>query len=179
MRDPIERIESHINFIRVTSRQHISAEDSYPVEVTRYATQLDPFVEAFGRDAIRVVDCARMFRDPNEVCREIYDWLGLEPHEIDEPQVLNATAKKETSQLDRLIRNSRLLRKIALRIPGGLAQPVKRGARRLAPYRHERVSLSPVRVDQIRELLGDDVDRLASEWGIDVTSWGFDKVGRN
>jgi Sulfotransferase domain len=177
VRDPIQRIESHVNFIRINSRQRIFFEDQYPINVTRYASQLDPFVDAFGREAIRVVDSARLFKDPNEVCGQLYEWLKLPPHTIDEPKVKNVTANQKSSHLDRVIRNSRFLRRIALRIPDSVTQPVKNGARKLIPYRHERVQLSPERVREVRELLQEDVERLAREWGVDITSWGFDKVG--
>lgn len=174
VRDPIERIESHVNYIRITSRRRISFEDSYPIDVSRYARQIDPFVEAFGREAIRIVDFAHLRADPYVVCADLHAWLGLEPHALASPRIFNETASLKRSHLDRVIGNSLTLRRTEQLLPPIARRVTKEVAYRLIPYRHRRIQLSPERAREVRELLREDVDRLAGEWGVDVTPWGFD-----
>lgn len=174
VRDPIERIESQVNFLRTFSRKRISFQDSHPVDISRYAAQLDPYVETFGREAIRVVEFAHLRTDPGKLCAGLFDWLGLEPHTIAEFTPANETAKMVRSHLDRALAASDLMWRAGRVLPPAVRRLGRRAARRLFPYRHTQVRLSPERTREIRENLHEDVDRLAREWGVDVSDWGFD-----
>jgi len=175
VRDPIERVESHVNYVRIISRQRISFDDSYPVDVSRYARQIDPFIETFGRHAIRIVDFAQLRADPHLVCADLHTWLGLEPYAIANPRIFNETAALRSSHLDRVITNSLMLRRTERRFPSG-ARLTKRIALKLVPYRHQRMQLSSERAREIRALLREDAERLADEWGVEITGWGFHEV---
>ena len=173
VRDPIERIESHVNYIRTVTRKRISFEDSYPVDVSRYATQLDPFVEVFGRDVIQVVDLKDMRADPARTCTALYEWLGLESHPFKNMGAANQTTGLQRSHLDRLLASNRTLRRIGYTFPPEIRDRVRRGARKLFPYRHHELRIAPERVREVRALLREDMNRLAREWGVDVRPWGF------
>lgn len=173
VRDPIERIESQVNFRRIYSRQHIGFEDSHPIDASRYAAQIAPFVATFGRESLRVVDFADLRADPNRVCAEIFDWLGLQPHHIDEPHVHNVTAQLVRSQLDRALAASPTLRRVGKLLPPVARRLGRKAALKLVPYRHQQVRISPERVREIRTLLHADIVRLGREWDVDVTRWGF------
>ncbi|AQT78731.1 hypothetical protein B1R94_04920 [Mycolicibacterium litorale] len=172
VRDPIKRIESHVNFRRINSRQRASFDDSFFVDVSRYAAQLDPYVEAFGAESIRVVDFAHLCADLNKVCADLYDWLDLEPHTVVDSGISNETATLRKSQLER----SDTLKRIVRKLPPGLQHAGRNLALKVVPYRHERVGLSPERNHEIRQLLREDVERISKEWGVDVSSWGFDDI---
>ncbi|TXI42444.1 MAG: hypothetical protein E6Q56_01390 [Mycobacterium sp.] len=173
VRDPIERIESQVNFRRIYSRQRIGFEDSHPIDASRYAAQIAPFVSTFGRKSLRVVDFADLRADPNRVCAEIFDWLGLQPHAIDQPTVHNSTARLVRSQLDRALAASPALRRAGRILPPVARRLGRKAALKLVPYRHQQVRISPERVREIRTLLHADVVRLGREWDVDVTRWGF------
>lgn len=173
VRDPIERIESQVNFRRIYSRQRIGFDDSHPVDASRYAAQLDPFAATFGRESLRVVDFANLRADPNGVCAEIFNWLGLPQHAIDKPAVHNATARLVRSQLDRALAASPGLRRAGRTLPPVARRLARKAALQLVPYRHQQVRIPPGRVREIRTLLHADIDRLGREWDVDVTRWGF------
>ena len=173
VRDPIERIESHYNYIRVMNRRSGPAlDDPYMVDLSRYATQINPFLRTYGREAIRVVDFANLRADPNQVCAELYEWLGLERHTLLEPGISNETARMKSSQLSRVV----TLRRAALHLPRPVRKFGKTIALRLFPYNHQRVRLSVDHAEEIRALLNDDMRKLACDWDIDIVSWGFDRV---
>lgn len=174
VRDPIERIESQVNFRRIYSRQRVSFQDAHPVDASRYAAQLDPYVETFGRESIRVVEFAHLRTDPGAVCAGLFDWLGLEPCAIADLSPANVTARMVTSHLDRALAASDMMWRAWTVLPSAVRQLGKRAARRLVPYRHTQVRLSPGRTREIRELLHEDISRFAQDWGVDVSEWGFD-----
>lgn len=179
VRDPIERIESQVNFLRTYSRQRISFRDSHPVDASRYAAQLDPYVETFGREAIRVVEFAHLRSDPGKVCAGLFDWLGLEPYTIADFSPANETAKMVRSHLDRALAASDMMWRAARVLPPAVRRLGRRAARRLVPYRHTQVRLSPERTREIRAILHEDVTRLAREWNVDVSEWGFDETAEH
>lgn len=173
VRDPIERIESQVNFLRTYSRKRISFRDAHPVDASRYAAQLDPYVETFGRESIRVLEFAHLRTNPDAVCAGLFDWLGLEPCAIADFSPANVTAKMVTSHLDRALAASDMMWRAGRMLPPAVRRLGRRAARRLIPYRHKQVRLSSARAGEIRKLLHEDVRRLAQEWGVDVSEWGF------
>lgn len=173
VRDPVARIVSHVNYMRIKSARHIGFEDSYPIDVSRYATQLDPYVAAFGRDAIRVVDFGQLTTDPAGTCGALVDWLGLAPHPIATATAANETSALRTSRLHRIVYGSRILRRAAKVVPPRARLALGRAAVRAMPHRARREALTPVREAQIRAELAPDMARLQREWGIDVGPWGF------
>lgn len=174
VRDPIERIESEVNYRQIRSRKPVSFDSESLIDISRYAVQLDPFVEAFGRNAIRVIDFARLRNDVNGVCADLYKWLGLEEHIIQQPKISNQTASLQTSRLYRF----ESLRRAVWFIPQDIREQVKAIATKVAPYKHERVRLTPQHVQSIRESLKEDANRLSREWGVDVDSWGFGAISK-
>ncbi len=176
VRDPIERIESQVNFRRIYSRQRISFRDSHPVDASRYATQLDPYVATFGRESVRVVEFAHLRTNPGQVCAGLFAWLGLEPCAISDLSAANETADLARSHLDRALADSDAMRRAGRLLPPTIRRLGRKWALRLAPYHHTEVRLSPERTREIRELLHQDVSRLAREWEVDVSEWGFDEA---
>ena len=67
-----------------------------------------------------------------------------------------------------LVANSVTIRRTRRVLPPVARALTKKVATRLVPYRHKRMRISPERARQVRELLREDVDRLAAEWGVDV-----------
>ncbi len=173
VRDPIERIESQVNFRRIYCTQRISFEDSHPVDASRYAAQIDPFVVTFGREALRVLDFADLRADPNRVCAGIFDWLGLQPHTINNPEIHNATERLVRSQVDRLLATRPAWRLVGRMLPPVVRRFGRKAALNLVPYHHQHERISPERVCEIRSLLKEDIDRFGREWGVDVSQWGF------
>lgn len=170
VRDPIERIESHFNYM--TSRNaggRLSVDDQYLIDISRYSAQIAPYVEAFGKQSIRVIDFSRLRSEPDSVCQELYSWLGLDPHVLVDPGISNQTATLQVSRLSRVV----TLRRLAWHLPRSVRRVGKRMSMKWAPYNHHLVRLPPDRIKEIRELLSEDMSKLARDWDIDVTKWGF------
>lgn len=83
-----------------------------------------------------------------------------------------------TGHLDRALAASDNARRAGRLLPPTVRQVGRKAALRLVPYRHKQVQLSPERTREIRELLHEDVSRLAREWEVDVSQWGFDETAQ-
>jgi len=83
VRDPIERMLSHRSqFARRDPRPAAEAlldENAPYLQASRYATALAPFLEAFGRDRLLIVDQARLRSEREETLSRILRFLELDP----------------------------------------------------------------------------------------------------
>ena len=57
---------------------------------SRYAEQVQRFVDALGPDRVRVVDADRFFADPQPELTALFAWLGLRPWPVEHVDVWNA-----------------------------------------------------------------------------------------
>lgn len=83
VRDPIERTVSH--YMHVYERGYIDlslteAVRTLPlmVNVSRYATQLTPWIERFGREAVLVLDFADLIKDREITLARVAQHLGID-----------------------------------------------------------------------------------------------------
>ena len=83
MRDPIERTISqywyHVRF-RGERRDMLTAtrEDARYTDTSNYAMQLAPYVELFGADRIATLTFEELSRNPSNVSRQLFAWLGVD-----------------------------------------------------------------------------------------------------
>lgn len=75
LREPIDRIESHI-----AHNLHVRGEArhlAHCIRTSRYAMQLDKFTAHFGRDRILLLDFEQLQRDPGAITAQVCDFLGI------------------------------------------------------------------------------------------------------
>jgi hypothetical protein len=93
MRNPLQRLVSHYwhnTQIRDFKggggepRPLLKAvrEDPQYLAFGDYATQLEPYINRFGRKALYVLTFETLVRDPQRELDHIYQWLGLAPHPL-------------------------------------------------------------------------------------------------
>jgi hypothetical protein len=83
VRDPIQRTVSH--YMHVYERGYIDlsiteAVRTLPlmVNVSRYATQVKPWIERFGRGSVLILDFADLIKDRAAVLKRVADHLGID-----------------------------------------------------------------------------------------------------
>jgi hypothetical protein len=84
VRDPIDRMRSHYLHEVAALRERRPVERALrenPVylDLSRYATQLDRYLDHFPRGQLLVVRAERLFSDPSSVLPEVYDFIGVDP----------------------------------------------------------------------------------------------------
>jgi hypothetical protein len=178
MRHPVDRLESH--YIHQWSQNVIrcgieEALDRHPelVDYGRYAFQLEPYFEAFGRDAVLPVFFAALKRHPQRELERIARFVGYEGAVLWDPEL---GAQNVSSERIRrfagygLIVESRPM--TALRralIPQGL-----RDAFKARLTMKERPTLVGPARSRVQRLFDEDLARL-SEWlGVRLDCDNFD-----
>lgn len=79
VRDPVDRIESHVahNIARRPQRPP-GGDFAHPIAVSRYASQLDRFLRRFPREDLLVLDFDDLRADPRALVGRALGFLGLE-----------------------------------------------------------------------------------------------------
>lgn len=174
VRDPLERaISHHHDHVRYGDASvHIDRElvaGSPFVDQSRYAMQLDPWLDTFGPNNVMVLHFETYVQKRRATIAELSAWLGVEPH----PELVDETIIHNRGE-DVLV------------MPWyGMWPPARRLARRLVPERFkqavrqfvprrrtQRSEPSPDTLERARALLVEDTARFHSLLGLEVPLWG-------
>lgn len=173
IREPISRIVSH-HYHEYTAGlvgkdiDAVVREHSNYLNYSRYAWQLEPWIEKIGRDRIHVVFFELYKQQRAQEVVRACEFLGLDSQvlpEIDESKVFNSSEGKPVpGRLWKAFRENKLFQKyvrplISPRLRPGLQKLfMKKAPERPAPPTDETV-------EWLREQLAEDVSSLASAWG--------------
>ncbi len=173
MRDPVKRIESHLSHIATRrGKASLVGEPDFAeaIQLSRYATQLDPFAARWSRDTILPLVYEAMLDDPLSTVQQTQRFLELREQPL--PELDRTHNSREEMAADQLLANLvhrapwlDALRKL---IPEKPKQVVKQmiGRRYSASF-----SLSPDQRAQVAEALQSDLVRLREEYGVDTSPW--------
>lgn len=175
MRDPLERIRSHIEYGRAKEwepfREAGGGVPETAIEISRYAYQLEPFVREFGRDRILLLTLEEMAETPGEILDRTCDFLGIERRTFEVPDRVHNKSSQMMVRPDWYteIRH----------------HPVVATTRRLIPFKRwigrHVLGFEPPSAPQlteseerwIEEELRDEVAILRDEYGVDVSRWSL------
>jgi hypothetical protein len=187
VRDPIDRIAAHYSQHLANGKERRSLAEAVesalqrgddPVNpylcVSRYATQVEQYLEYFSRDRILVIDNADMLRDRGAVLRDAFRFLEVD-ETFESPrfnQVLNTQGDQvRFGPVGAKLKGTRLARFVRSRVPREVRTPVTKPLTRLLSERVERPELSrDVRAELI-EALKPEADRLRELTGKRFASW--------
>lgn len=135
-RDPIVRITSHYMHNVSQGRENrpftrAIADDRGYVQTSRYAYQLEPFVENFARDQIMFIDSDDLRDDTQTTLKAVFDFVGIgTDHEAPnlEARFHLSSDKTRKSVLERRVGNPRVRALLRPLLPGRLSErrPVPR-----------------------------------------------------
>jgi hypothetical protein len=176
MRNPIDRIESHVyHGLHAGWTNSLEAGISdHTLNISRYAMQLDAYVERFGRDRILLVVLEEFQEAPADGFRRICEFLEvdqsfrLKDHRSHNP----ASDHYIERPLWNRLRGVESLRRLSHLIPAQLRRSILRSTGRRADVRRRLTSRERA---EISEALRGDLIRLNSVYGIDAAAtWGID-----
>jgi hypothetical protein len=183
VRNPVERAVSHHHHAYVRGLcgpdvDHVARTNPTLVDFGRYAMQLEPWMEAFGRDRIMVVRFEDYVRDRGGVIQAIGRWMGVatDASSLRMEQKLNAGDDAHAPGWFAPLLRSQLYQ---VRLRGMVPPTVRARLRRwLMPRRRARVAPGIATIDFLIDSLRDDSDRLARllDWRAPI--WDFDATRR-
>jgi hypothetical protein len=183
VRDPVERIRSnyiHMRVLELESRPFAQAAtdpDGIYVNHTRYATQLRPFLDLFGREQLLIASQEKLFSHRVETMRRIFGFLGVD-ETFESPEFERIWGKSEGKGKA----YSALARAASVLQARGLFPSLPRSVRwqiqkviRADPSAKENTAVT-VADDvalRIAELLGGEVEQLRAIAGDQFAEWSF------
>lgn len=186
VRNPVHRAISHYNHLLAwgidhhTDIEHAVADDDSLIAYGRYWSQLQPWLEAFGPDAVRVIPFERYTANRCREVAEAVGWLGLEEDglAIDEATIHNrSSSAKAVPRLWRSVLGSDLYQfRIKGRIPKRWRGMAIKRVLPAAPGASSR--LSAATVDRIIDECADDARALSSFLGRMEPLWDWDATRR-
>ena len=181
VRDPVERTRSHHEFLYQMGLMgpnvdSVLDEDETLIEYSRYALQIQPWIDIFGREQVMILQFETYVRDRQFQFSHVCEFLGAPENipEIDSQRVSNRTG--ENRQLRGFWRNVRnhpiYLKGIRKLLPGSGRS---KGAWLRELFVRDPLPSVPPMTDNTRariaEAVREDATRLAEITEIDLTLW--------
>lgn len=181
VRDPVERavasyLEERFQQLdpRPVEEAFADLDDPYNpyLSASRYAEQLELFLEHYPLNQVLVLSLSDLERDPDQVMTEVFSFVGVDPERtVDTSVRLNAgEAKYEYPGLAGRLRRSPVGAAVR-RLPPGLRASAQSGARRLLSRPLPRPDISDEMREQLCEQLAPDAARLRALTGRSFSDW--------
>lgn len=168
IRNPIDRIESHFNYMSQRPDWNYDITDDHLINTSRYMLQLEQYLKHFEKEAIKIVLFEEMIADPHSVFQQIFSFLGIPDFEV----YLAAADKNATLPISKtylsIIRN---LNFIKFLFPPDKRESAKKTLKRFLPGEKARLSVEDRQ--RIQRSIAPDMLALEKAFGIDVSMWGF------
>ena len=176
LRDPFERIRSHYlhRVAEGTERRSIdrAVREADYIWTTRYAYQLEHYLEHFPRDAILVLTSEDLLHSRRETLRTVFEFIDVDPALMPDglEQQKHVTADKRVlfEPLRRFVPG---LRRLTSAVPSPVKRRVYRlGTRRVRP---DDAVLTKELESYITEKLLPDLEPLRRYMASDFDAWGL------
>lgn len=188
VRDPIDRIVSHWvqrywGGDRTSLDEWLAAADrpdNLIVCASRYATQVERYLEHFPRERLLVLDQEDLRSDRRATLREVFAFVGVDS-EFDSPafdEQRNTRSEKfapvgaGARLWDGVIGPEGVVGRAARHLPRGIRTPIASAARRALFRRVEAPpEIDPSLLEQVKPMLAEEADRLRALTGRDFAHW--------
>lgn len=177
LRDPLDRIRSHVSWGLVTSEEGLhqaairdGSMEGRALEISMYARQLDAYAPHFDLDEdLHLFAFEDLVEHPETTLDGIAKFLGLDPFSFPEPERVDnpTTGRYEKGKLWNALERTDLIR-LAELVPERFKGVMRE---RLGDRREEKVALSEELEGFYRSALAEDVDRLQDVYGFDTGRW--------
>lgn len=178
VRDPVRRIISHhhhefIDHIVTDSIDRVVREHPRFLDWTRYATQIQPWLDLLGQDRVRIIQFEQYIKNRRETVADLAGFLGFRPDltRIDPERIENRSSGRPVlGPVTRFVAQSRLYRSLVRPM---LSNNLRKAARERLLAKHEEKPAPPSRdtVQFIRDELAEEMLRIAELMGWETPPW--------
>ncbi len=148
------------------------------IDYSRYAMQIEPWLDAFGLGRVRVIPFERYIADRGQVTAELASWLGGQgdPQRVEAGKVFNKGEGKGVLKGPwKRVQESAFYRRGLRKLIGPGAREKLRGA--LLPKAPPKpAGPNPDTVRFVLDAVEPDADRLGEVLGWGAPAWDFDRV---
>lgn len=173
VRDPIERIESQYNFMKISeSKKAHDFRDERLVEVSKYFKQMSRFLGVFpDKERYLIVDFENLVESPKHVLKNCEKFLGMKKgFECDKKSAQNETPKHKTDVW--ISKLGWIKNKVGKLMSEGKRRDIKKFIAKISPETDRReMNLSERK--ELKKELSEDMNKFKDEFGFDVGKWGF------
>ena len=176
VRHPIARMVSHYRHLVRVNHEHDSLDHAlltnpFYLDTSRYAFQLEQYLEFFPLEQVMVVTSEQLREKRRDTLANVLDFLGV-PAEIEGESIAaeyNVTTKGAPKRVTRTL----------MRVPGwntfasSTPDSVKRLVRRISHHRPPPTDLSKAAVQELERRLCDDVVRMRQYVRGEFDGWGI------
>ncbi len=175
VRDPIERVESHYVHARSSDwgQDYDLRSGLHPVavDICRYASQLEPYIQTFGKDRICVLNFDEFREKPELVAERVFKFLRVDSDFRVQVTHMDRNRSSDLGRDRALVRRLRRLpwaeRMIRLTTPRRLRSLLKL----VLQHSVERQRLSADQRKELRVTLAPELNSLAEVFGLDLSDW--------
>jgi len=168
MRNPLQRIESHVVHQLSTGVLKVPEVTEDTIAFSKYAYQLDPFVQTFGRERLHLLLLEDLQRSPEDELRKVYRFLGIDA-EIKLPELTQVHNGREANYFHLPLRLRQLYTSsLGMATVGRIPKSLRRSFYNILPRKkpHE-FNLSDPEKGRILQALQPDLVRLQNEYGVE------------
>jgi len=171
VRDPVIRIESHLNFIKQTTNLK-GALDEHSLSISKYYSQIKPYLDTFGADSILVLDFDDLKDRPEFVLNQVFEFLEIKPQFPTSYSVHNKL--ESLGYLHRVIRSSKALRNIIIKLfPYSFISFVANSLPKNKSVVKKKLTEDEILL--IRTSIDSDISKFGKFFNFPIEKWGFEK----
>lgn len=169
LRNPIDRIKSHYNFMQEKNLSWKNRIDSpHLINTSNYYLQLQEYNKYFPIENILILDFEDLKNDPKKVCQDVFQFIGAsEFNTLNTLQVRNVSKPYNRGKL-KLRQTLDPYRRFT---PSFIKKPVKKVIDLL--FIEKQKQLTKKQKEKIFSQLKPDMDKLKKTYNFDVSKWGF------
>lgn len=177
MRNPIDRVESHCNHLRIQKgnfEQNIAEIDNWIIDASKYAMQIAEYYKRFDKDSILLLNFCDLRSNPADIVKQVCQFLNIDHnYEFKNLNTIhnNSAEKVKINLLGySFIRKTEFIKSLISVLPGD----TRRKARILFGNKTKnQVYLSPEQKEYILKELQDDLLQLKYDYQVNINSWGI------
>lgn len=142
----------------------------YYTDCGRYANQIQRYLNVFGREAVRVYLFEDLISDPQGICHDVFEFLGVDPGiEIKAQRVYNAGGAPRSRLYGKLLRTRTIKELLKKVLPENFRRNL--GDRFRASNKKPIPKMSPETESRLRETFYADILHLEELLGRDLRSF--------
>lgn len=181
VREPVSRTISHYMHAKAAGREPRGIDEALAdphsryVRRSLYATQLEPFIEAFGREALLIETQGALMSDRRATLQRAFEFLAVDP-DFDSPEfdrlweVSSGKSRRFTFayKLSRRIGGGEWVTRLPPRVRWAGERLFLGGGKKQAV---ERPAISAATEASLRQAFAPELDRLEEISGLDLSAW--------